>query len=294
MTHHAHRRLHAAATLAVIVCALAAAAALAQDGAGGRTAEPDTDAGDDSQWLEGIGENELVLVHGLGASARIWDRVLPFLKNNFQLHVYELHGHGQTPPLERPSLDAEVAALRAWIQDKGLIYPAIVGHGLGGMIAMQYTFAHPVDVQRLIVIDAAPRQLATAEQKRDIARALVEDYDRFVASRYVAISRDEGICDLAVDMALRTDSATFTALLLDSFDWDLSEELPRQAVPMLVVGSEAFLPDAGYERAYLAEYGFGEARSLAFKRVEGTGHYLMLEKPTFLGSVITVWLREGE
>ncbi|MEZ4387829.1 MAG: alpha/beta hydrolase [Candidatus Krumholzibacteriia bacterium] len=245
-------------------------------------------------WLENRGEHELVLVHGLGASAEIWDPILPFLANSFQVHVYELHGHGHTPALPNPSIGAEADALGAWIKEQGLVYPALVGHGLGGMIAMQYAFEHPADVQRLVVIDAGPRQLATEDYKNEVADQLVHDYDRFVASHFVSISKDEKVCEQAVDWALRTDAVTFTSLLLSSFDWDLSADLPRQSVPMLVIGSAAFLPEPGNERAWLEQYGFGSARVLSFKRVDGAGHYVMMEKPAFLASVLTVFLRSEE
>lgn len=291
----ASRLLRVCLILAVAVAALPPASAGARTPAPApEPATPDTVPDGEPQWLEGIGENEMVLIHGLGANRSIWDRVVPYLKNQFQLHVYELHGHGRTPPLENPSIAAEAAALRRWIEEQGLVYPTLVGHGLGGMIAMRYTFDHPADVKRLVVIDATPKQLASEERKDDIARRLLQDYDRFVASRYLQISPSEQICDQAVDMALRTDSATFASLLLDSFSWDVTGELPNQSVPMLVVGSESFLPDAGYERVYLDEYGFSEARVLAFKRLEGTGHYCMLEKPTYLGSVIAVWVKQAD
>ncbi|MBD3222663.1 alpha/beta fold hydrolase [bacterium] len=250
--------------------------------------------GPPQEWLEGIGENELVLIHGLGASAEIWDEVRPYLSTAFQLHVYELHGHGQTPTVPDPSIQTEADALRAWIQEHGLVYPTLVGHGLGGMIALQYAFDHPGDVDRLVVIDAGPRQLASEDQKVEIAESLMEDYDRFVASRFVSISRDDEICDQAVDWALRTDAPTFTSLLMSSFDWDLTEDLPRQSVPMLVIGSAAYLPEPGHERHFLEHYGYAEARVLSFKRIPETGHYLMLEKPTYLASVLTMFLRADE
>jgi len=254
------------------------------------TAEPDTLP----QWIEGRGENELVLIHGLGASNAVWRDLVPYLSGTFRVYLYELHGHGSTPPLRNATIASETAALREWIVDQELIYPTLVGHGLGGMIAMQYTFDHPADVQRLIVIDAGPRQLADPQQKAEVAAALLDDYDRFVASRFLDVSPDPRINELAVDLALRTDSTTFASLLLSSFDWDLTAELPRQSVPMLVIGSEAYLPEQGYERHYLEQYGYSAARVLSFKRVEKTGHYLMLEKPTFLASVITVWVRQED
>ena len=256
------------------------------------SAEPaDPDA---PEWIEGRGQNEIVLIHGLGASNDIWHELTPYLAGSFNLFFYELHGHGQTPPLRNPSINEEAAALHTWIEEKELIYPTLVGHGMGGMIAMQYAFDHPADVQRLIVIDAGPRQLASDEQKAEVARALLDDYDRFVASHFIDVSPSTEVNEMAVDMALRTDSATFASLLLSSFDWDLSEMLPRQSVPMLVIGSQSFLPEEGKEREYLEMYGFGAARVLSFKRLEETGHYLMLEKPTYLASVISVYIRQEE
>lgn len=275
-----------------IVCLLAGLA-LAQPGEDlepGETIPPP----EEPTWLEGRGENELVLIHGLGASNEIWSELLPFVSGSFDVHAYELHGHGATRPLPEPSITAEVDALRDWIEARDLVYPALVGHGLGGMVAMQYAFEYPADVKRLVVLDTAPRQIAVDQYKDEVAGQLVEDYDRFVASHFVSISEDRAVCDKALDWALRADAVSFTNLLLSSFDWDLTERLSRQTVPMLVIGSAAFLPEPGNERAWLEQYGYGSARVLSFKRVDGAGHYLMLEKPTYLASVLTVYLRAGE
>ncbi len=282
--------------LLALVLTLAAATAWSQTDAGydSTATDPGADLGGPPEWYEGRGEHEMVLVHGLGASAEVWHEIEPYLVNSFKVFIYELHGHGSTPPLESPTITQEVKALRAWIEANGIIYPSLVGHGLGGMIAMQYAFDHPADVDRLVVIDTGPRQLATQEHKAEVAQSLLDDYDRFVASRFVTISPDEAINEQAVDWALRTDAVSFTSLLLSSFDFDLTAELPAQSVPMLVIGSEAYLPERGSEREYLEQYGYAAARVLSFKRLEGTGHYLMLEKPTYLASVLTVFLRADE
>lgn len=243
------------------------------------------------EWVEGRGENELVLIHGLGASAELWHDMLPFLNNTFKVHVYELHGHGKTPAVKDPSIVSEAQALHRWIQEQGLTYPSLVGHGLGGMVALQYAFDHPGDINRLVVIDAGPRQLASKEQKAEVAAALLDDYDRFVASQFLNLSVMPDVNEKAVDWALRTDAVTFSSLLMSSFDWDLSGRLHQQSVPMLVVGSAAYLPEPGNERGYLESYGYGDARVLSFKRVADTGHYLMLEKATYVASVIMVFIK---
>ncbi len=243
---------------------------------------------------EGRGENEVVLIHGLGADASVWDNVVGFLRGSMQVSTYELHGHGATRPLAAPSIPAEAAALGEWLRAKDLPYPTLVGHGLGGMVALQFALDHPADVRRVILIDATPRQLASPEDKGEISKALLADYDRFVATRYLMVSQDDAIARKAVDMALRTDSATFASLLLSSFDWDVSKRLATFPVPMLVIGSENFLPEAGYERETLTSYGFGEARTLHFRKLSDTGHYAMLEQPGRLASLILVYVREED
>jgi 3-oxoadipate enol-lactonase len=243
---------------------------------------------------EGRGENEVVLIHGLGADATVWDNVVGFLRGSLQISTYELHGHGTTPPLATPTITAEAAALGDWLRAKDLPYPTLVGHGLGGMIALQFALDHPADVRRVILIDATPRQLASAAEKQALSKALLADYDKFVATRYLMVSNDDAIARKAVDMALRTDSTSFASLLLSSFEWDVSKRLAKFSVPMLVIGSDNFLPEAGYERETLTSYGFGDARTLHFRKLPGTGHYLMLEQPGPLASLILVYVREED
>ncbi len=236
--------------------------------------------------LEGRGEHEMILIHGLGGDADIWDECLPYLKGTFKVWTFELAGHGRTRPIPSPTIDKEVERLGAFIKDQGITYPTLVGHAMGGMIALRYTIDHPADVGRLIVLDAAPLQLASPEQKAAVGIELANDYDNFVYSRFINMTPNQEITERIVDTALRTDSATFISLLMSSFDFDVSDQLYSMPVPMLVVGSELMFPGKDQSQHQLEHYGFGKARSLSFKRMGGTGHFMMLERPVYLASVL--------
>ncbi len=242
-----------------------------------------------SEVLEGRGELEMVFIHGLGSSAKVWDGLVPYLSGTFKVAVFELAGHGQTQPIADPTIDKEVARLEAFIKEQGFAYPTLVGHGLGGMIALQYSLAHPVDVHRLIMMDSAPMQLASTQQKKDVAEKLLNNYDRFVAGRYSVMSPDADITDQVMDTALKTDSATFVSLLMNSFDFDVTDQLRILTVPMLIIGSELLFPHPDNTRAILEQIGFGNARSISFKRLGQTGHFMMLERPVYTASVVRTY-----
>jgi pimeloyl-ACP methyl ester carboxylesterase len=229
---------------------------------------------------------EMVLIHGLGGAAAEWDQIEPYLKGTFKVSRFELAGHGATQPLMDPTVVTEAKRLGEFIRTSGIAYPTLVGHGLGGMVALQYALDHPGEIHRLILLDTAPRQLAGQEQKAQIGQALIEDYDKFVGERYALMSPDDAITERILDMALRTHAASFVSLLLSSFDFDLTDRLGTLTVPMLVVGSEMMFPNPDDTQPLLVQYGYDKARSLSFKRFGKTGHYIMLEQPVMLASVL--------
>lgn len=244
--------------------------------------------------IEGRGEREMVLIHGLGASADVWNECLPYLNGSFKVWTFELSGHGQTQPIIDPTIEKEAERLREFLEENGIVYPTLVGHAMGGMIAMRYTIDHPADVSRLIVMDAAPMQLASSEQKAAVGEALAVNYDKYVYSRFAHMTPDKDVTDRIIDTALRTDSASFISMLMSSFDFDVTDDLYSLPVPMLVIGSQLMFPGQEQSREQLNSYGFGKARSLSFKRMGGTGHFMMMEKPRYLASVLIAFGLKAE
>jgi pimeloyl-ACP methyl ester carboxylesterase len=241
---------------------------------------------DPQEIIEGRGEREMVLIHGLGGNADIWDECLPYLQGTFRVWTFEMAGHGRTQPIVDPTIDKEAERLAAFLEEQGIVYPTLVGHAMGGMVALRYTIDHPAEVSRLIVLDSAPKQLASQEQKAAVGEQLATDYDKFVYTRFLNMTPNKEVTDSIIDTALRTDSATFISLLMSSFDFDVTDDLFSLPVPLLVVGSELMFPSEDDSRHMLAHYGYAEARSLSFKRMGGTGHFMMMERPIYLASVL--------
>lgn len=243
-------------------------------------------AEDQETVVEGRGEYEMVLIHGLGSSNDIWDGVAPYLMNTFKIFRFELSGHGQTLPIDDPTIAKEVERLSDFLLEQDILYPTLVGHGLGGMVALSFALDHPADIHRLILMDSAPRQLIDDAGKVAVTKQMLDDYDRFVAERYLNMSPDPDITEQVLDRALRTDSASFISLLMSSFDYDETTRLRGLSVPMLIIGSELMFPQADRNQEILDQIGFDAAPSLSFKRMGKTGHFMMLERPVYIASVL--------
>lgn len=103
---------------------------------------------------EGSGE-VLLLIHGMAGSSDGWRELIPRLAKNYRVVAPDLLGHGQS---EKPrgdySLGAFAVSLRDLLDELGIAQATIVGHSLGGGVAMQFIYQHPDYCERLILISS--------------------------------------------------------------------------------------------------------------------------------------------
>ncbi|MFC1996771.1 alpha/beta fold hydrolase [Chloroflexota bacterium] len=117
---------------------------------------------------ESIGDGPpVVLIHGMGASLRQWDYLIPQLAaQGFSTHALDLQGHGDSPKprsLEDYHIEVLYEQLKCWVDRLNLSSPALfVGHSLGGYLSLAYAMRHPENVHALVLTDPlySPRQLS--------------------------------------------------------------------------------------------------------------------------------------
>jgi len=104
----------------------------------------------------GHGPRGLILLHGGGANAHWFDRVGPIFARHCRVLALDLRGHGDSSPAEPPvySFDAYVDDVRALLEAEHIAAPIIMGHSMGGTLAVKYTGTRPREVGALVVCDA--------------------------------------------------------------------------------------------------------------------------------------------
>jgi pimeloyl-ACP methyl ester carboxylesterase len=97
----------------------------------------------------------VVLIHGMAGSSDTWQAVIPQLTRGYRVIATDLLGHGQSAkPRTDYSLGAFAAGLRDLLDELGIGRATIVGHSLGGGVAMQFIYQHPEYCQRLILVSS--------------------------------------------------------------------------------------------------------------------------------------------
>ncbi|MDQ5895350.1 MAG: hypothetical protein QG596_1611, partial [Actinomycetota bacterium] len=96
----------------------------------------------------------LLLVHGITSSSRTWKKITPRLAEKFTVIAPDLLGHGRSAkPHGDYSLGAYASGIRDLMVALDVPKATVVGHSLGGGIAMQFAYQFPDRVSRLVLVD---------------------------------------------------------------------------------------------------------------------------------------------
>jgi pimeloyl-ACP methyl ester carboxylesterase len=97
----------------------------------------------------------LLLIHGMAASSRVWDAVVPALASDFTIVAPDLVGHGESasPPNDY-SIGGYASGLRDLLSLLEIERATLIGTSLGGGIAMQMAYQYPETCERLVLVDS--------------------------------------------------------------------------------------------------------------------------------------------
>ena len=101
---------------------------------------------------EGQGD-AILLLHGMAGSSQTWRSVIRPLSRKYRVIAPDLLGHGMSAkPRSDYSLGAFAVLLRDLLDELGVARATVVGHSLGGGVAMQFVYQHPDYCERLVLI----------------------------------------------------------------------------------------------------------------------------------------------
>jgi pimeloyl-[acyl-carrier protein] methyl ester esterase len=123
---------------------------------------------------------DLVLLHGWGMNAAVWDDAAPEFAQHFRLHCVDLPGHGGSNACAPCTLDALAEVLAAALPRR----VAVCGWSFGGQVALNWALRVPHQGERLVLIATTPRFVRGADWECGIDAAVLEGFAHGLAHDY--------------------------------------------------------------------------------------------------------------
>jgi pimeloyl-ACP methyl ester carboxylesterase len=119
--------------------------------------------------LGGAGRPPLVILPGFLGSSRNWQTAGAGLASRFHVWALDLRNHGQSPAAPEMTFDAMLDDVLGWMDAQNFATATLLGHSMGGKVAMRLACRHPARVARLIAIDIAPKEYPGMAQRAEVA-----------------------------------------------------------------------------------------------------------------------------
>ncbi len=228
----------------------------------------------------------LVLIHGSGCSADSWRYQVDGLSREFEVVAPDLPGHGASEPVGDPSVERYAAMVKGVLQRIGKRKVFLVGHSLGGAVALDVALKHPELLKGLVLL-ATAAHLDTLALTPDVLLWAIATlphkfkgmfFSELVSNEALAIARDDvRRCSLEIVLG------DFTA----SRNFDFRGRLGQIDLPTLILcgGAVLITPVRYSERLHK------EIPGSTFLLIEKAGHMLPLESPGQVNIAVRKFIR---
>lgn len=239
---------------------------------------------------------DVILVPGLTASRDVWSAAVAAVPG-YRYHLVQIGGFAGEPvrgnkagPVAAP-VAAEIAR---YIEAKGLKDPAIVGHSMGGIVAMMIAARHPDAVGKVMAIDILPEPSAGYGASAATIGPLA---DSLLGALSGTPEGRRTIADLMAQFggpgaASGSDPDVVARATHELATLDLTPELARIEAPLTVLYAadpNGVRTPAQVDRLYAVSYARVEAKLL--KRIPDSGHMVMLDQPARFAAELKTFLR---
>ncbi|MPQ59993.1 alpha/beta fold hydrolase [Duganella sp. FT27W] len=249
----------------------------------------------------------MILIPGLASSGAVWDGTVQRYCGARRCHVLTLAGFAGVPAIDGPLLATAEQQLSEYIAANKLAQPVIVGHSLGGFLALKLAADHPEQVGRLVIVDSLPALAAvqmpsiTSAQMKEMAagmrvRMLGMDAAAHQAGQLQTLRTmitGEADVQRALAWGLESDRTTVANAMADLMGQDLRQNIARIKAPTLVMGSWIAYKNFGTREQFLQTYQdqYRQLPGVTIEMADNARHFIMLDDPDWMYDRIDQFLK---
>lgn len=202
----------------------------------------------------GKGSQTIIFIPGLASSGEVWNENVTKFDKNFSCYVLTMKGFAGVKPLAGASFKDWEKGIAEYIADQKIEKPIIIGHSMGGGLAMALAADYPDLLSRIVVVDGLPCLAALSDpnfkskENNDctsmVTKMTTMTDDQFKQMQTGTIPHlvaDPSMQQTVVEWSMKSDRTTFATMYCDFSNTDLREKIQTIKCPALILLESYFV-----------------------------------------------------
>ncbi|KAB8151364.1 alpha/beta fold hydrolase [Kordia sp. TARA_039_SRF] len=233
--------------------------------------------------------NPVLLFPGFSCTGEVWEVTVKELSKTHECHVFTFAGFGNVPAIDSPWLETIKNDVSKYVARKKLAKPTIIGHSMGGTLALWLASENPETYKQLIIVDGlasigalmipdfSPEKVSydnpfAKQQLAMDATAFHKMATQMAAGMTFAKEKQSKI----VSWMEQADRKTYVHGYIDLMKLDLREQVQNIKIPVTIMAAVSFYPKPQVEKLYTEQYQKLANKNIIY--VENSAHFIMFDK----------------
>ncbi|MGL3000824.1 alpha/beta fold hydrolase [Flavobacterium sp. RSSB_23] len=202
----------------------------------------------------GKGKQAILFIPGFASSGEVWNETKTAFEKNFTCYTLTMAGFAGAKPHPSPSFENWKAGIATYIKTNKIEKPIVIGHSMGGGLALALAADYPDLIGKIVVVDALPCLAALnnvsfkSKENNDcspmVAQMTAMNETQFYEMQKQAMPRllqDASKLEMVIDWSVKSDRKTFAQMYCDFFNTDLRERISTVKCPSLILLESNFI-----------------------------------------------------
>lgn len=238
-------------------------------------------------YMEFGSGNPIIFIHGATANHEVWNRQIKFFAKKFKVITLDLPGHGKSENIRKKVLIEDYSNhVARFVSGLRLDKFFVVGHSMGGAIAMDFTLKNMKHVKGLVLVSTGVKLKIPSSfmlsLRKNFEKTILTDLKSMIFSEKTDKKLAEKVVQESLKCPLKTCLNDFTACN----NFDFSNMISRIRIPtLIVVGKDDILTSIKYS-FFLHE----KIKNSKLEIIDDAGHMVMIEKPEQFNKIVFSFL----
>ena len=202
----------------------------------------------------GKGEQSIIFIPGFASSGEVWNETITKFENEYICYSLTMSGFAGVEPQISPNFKNWVNSISEFIKDNKINKPILIGHSMGGGLALSVASDYPNLISKIIVVDGLPclQSLSNPSFKSKeeidcsstVNQMMGMTNEQFYQMQKISIPRlleDSTMHEKVLSWSVKSDRKTFAQMYCDFWNTDLREKIKSIECPSLILLESYFV-----------------------------------------------------